>query len=120
MTTKTLTFPLSQNQQPIGIIHWQREFMRVRGLDLPVSGSGKITGDKRAVSMLQTLVQTAVQEQWLDTAPYPTGGYPIIDPLSSDVGMVSILERAGFDMPNELHFIVEAMRGTHHSADVCE
>lgn len=108
----SIQFMLRKQGKDIGQITWERETIKKRGFDLPVSG--KLSGDDVAVRTLQSAIDQAVSAQIVDVSPQPAGGNPIEAPLVYDSEMISVFDYAGFDLPPEFDEIIQRMTGSAH------
>ena len=104
---KTHQFKLSRKGIDVGLVVWSYETDK-RGR--PVSGSGRLSGDKDAVSVLDKTVRQAVTQEWRNVAPPPCGGV-VSDPLAFMPEMLSVLIQAEFDIPPVLLPFWKALRG---------
>lgn len=109
----SISFVLSRNGQKIGHITWSRETVKKRGFNVPVAGSGYLSGDEIAVNYLQQAINRAIDETWGDLSPEPHGS-EISDPLAYETEMLSVLDHAGFDIPPEFDDVVSRMRGVEN------
>lgn len=96
-------FVLTQNQQEIGLIRWYHAQKNWLGLQK----KGYLEGNEQAVRLLSDILEQAVREKWLDIVPPPDGGLYISEPLNRETEFLSVLARAGFDIPQEWQQIWE-------------
>ncbi len=90
---KNFDFVLSRTNQDIGQITW------LCGGD---NGNGLIKGDALAVSELNRAISLGIGESWRGRYPLPRRVI-VRDPLNYVYEMVTVLEQAGFDMPDVLY-----------------
>lgn len=88
----TFDFILSRAGQTIGHITW------FCGGD---DGNGTLKGDHQAVSELQQAVKTGIRQAWRGAFP-PPRRVIVQDPVNYISQMVTVIEQAGFDMPDIL------------------
>ena len=87
-------FPLSRNGQTLGIIKWQF------GDDN--KDVARLDGDALAVDALECAIAQGIREQWEGHYPRPLRVI-VNNPVNSMYEMITVLEYAGFDMPDVLY-----------------
>ena len=98
MKTITTTFVLSKHDHTFGKIVWQRD---EDDQGYWVEGSGKISGDERAVTELTAAIEQALRENWGNIFEPRPDWSDLFDPRSYPTELLSILIRGEFDVPPE-------------------
>lgn len=94
---KATEFVLTRNNEEIGHISWVHAKKNWFGLQK----DGYLEGDAQAVKLLTDTFEQAVREHWMDIVPPPTGRGYVSDPLNHDTEFLSVLARAGFEIPQD-------------------
>lgn len=113
MSKQYIQFTLSKNGQTIGKVEWTYNIGRL----FSIKKSGQISGDEMAIMALNQTIEQAKQENWECIAP-DFNHIRLSDPLSNDVGMLSLLVLGGFDIPPELMPHYRAMLGEYDDDDL--